>query len=173
MSNISQAVGEVTALFPEAYKDQCDIVVKGFKQAYEGVLDGKVRESSSFNTTHANSYLKYAKEKDPAKFEYFGFGLGYIVSVMENKPREFLGDPSDNSTLILAIQNVDIISTHAQHTGYEENLTLGPQIGHALQEYMRRHARKWHQTLQSMSNGFSQEERKGFQEMEARLRGIL
>ena len=171
MSNLSQALEEVSALFSEPFKEKRDIILKGFEQAYKGVLAGKVRESHDFNLTHANHYIGFSKEI--AKFEYFGFGLGYIIAVMENKPREFLADSSNNSTLILAIQNVDIISTYAQQAGYNQNRTLGPQIGNALQEYMRKHARKWHEALQSVSNQFSKEERKGFQEIEARLRGIL
>ena len=162
MSNLSQVLEEVAALFPEPF-DNRDIILKGFKQAYEGVQAGKVKESSAFNTTHANKYIGFSK--DPAKFEYFGFGLGYIVSVMENKPREFLGDSPNNRTLILAIQNVDIISTYAQEAGYPQNKTLGRETGVALKEYIRRHARKWHKALQSVSNEFSQEERKGFQEI--------
>ena len=171
MSNLSQALEEVAALFPEQFKEKRDIILKGFEQAYKGVLAGKVRESSGFNTTHANHYIGFSK--DTAKFEYFGFGLGYIIAVMENKPREFLADPPNNSTLILAIQNVDIISSYAQQAGYDQNRTLGPQIGKTLLEYIRTHARKWHEALQSVSNEFSKEERKGFQEIEARLSGIL
>ena len=171
MSDLSRDLEEAAALFPEDFGEKRTEFLKGFKQALKGVIDGKVNESYLFNTTHANQALLEAKDGD--KFEYFGFGMGYIIAILKYKPRELLKDSHNNSKLILCIQNVDITSTYAQQEGYPHYKTLGPELGRALHAYNRLHARQWYEKLKSMVRDFSPQERKSFDEIGARLKGIL
>lgn len=100
--------------------------LKGFEQAYRGVLDDKTKERY-FNPIEVDQFINNVQnDKD---FEYFGFGVGYVTAILKNKPREFLADKSDNSNLIKCISSIWHMSTYAQNSWHRKEFEMfGPQF---------------------------------------------
>ncbi|MBI2559063.1 hypothetical protein HYW20_07115 [Candidatus Woesearchaeota archaeon] len=171
MSNLSQALEEVVALFPKEFKPTDFLnehkrryFLKGFDQAYKGVLDGKVKEAY-FNTTDVYQFI--VNVQDDKDFEYFGFGVGYVAALLKNRPREFLADKTENDKLIKCLNGIWKISISAQGgRGYTKEFKMfGPDFGASLNKLFSKYKRAWSDVLMPMYTSFSKEERKNFDEM--------